>query len=57
MSTYYIAEVYDDFYMECLGLDVMEQTPSVVYVNVPLYGMVSIKIETPVGAVGLGVRA
>lgn len=51
MTQYYISKVLDDFYMECLFLPVKKMTPSLIYVDVPLYGMVTIEIEIPIDAV------
>lgn len=57
MSSFYvIIKALDEFYSECVGLRVKKQTPAFVYVDVPLWGMVSKEIEIPVDAVEIGVE-
>lgn len=51
MTQYYISQVFEDFYVECLLLPVKKMTPSAIYVDAPLYGMVTIEIEIPIDAV------
>lgn len=55
MKTFYISEVNDDFYSECLGLEIEKMTPALVYVRVPLLGTATIEIEIPIEAVEIGV--
>lgn len=55
MKAFYILKVNDDFYSECLGLEIEKMTPALVYVRVPLLGTATIGIEIPIEAVEIGV--
>lgn len=55
MKAFYISKVNDDFYSECLGLEIERMTPALVYVRVPLLGTATIGIEIPIEAVEIGV--
>ena len=55
MKALYISKVNDDFYSECLGLGIEKMTPALVYVQVPLLGTATIKIEIPIEAIEIGV--
>lgn len=56
MSGYIITEALDEFYSECVGLKIKKQTPAFVYIDIPLWGMVTREIEIPVDAVEIGVE-
>lgn len=55
MKAFYISKVHDDFYSECLGLEIEKMTPALVYVRVPLLGTATIRVEIPIDAIEIGV--